>query len=484
VKKNILALVLISLSVFFIYSSCTKIDTTDLGNELIPAVDNVKTFDTVLDIITNNLISSDDTTEIPYNLDHAIGIIENDLDFGRTDAALYFDVAPPAFKLYPFVAKDSVVAVDSIIVSLAYKSLYGDSNSVQRFEVFEVQQSADFRYSNTADYKLNHPDFPVVPTALGGKTIDFKTLNDSVRYIDGKDTIRTINELRIPLSTSFANRFINADTTTAYKNDSIFKTIFKGFAVKINNSISPLKSALAYFNLDDIKTRITFYCRVKNNGKDSAIAPHFRYFSSNGTATSTIGAQANIIKRTPANGFLANIIDGNPNDAKLYIQTTPGSYATLKIPGIDGLSNRVIHRAEIIAEKLNPVSEIFGPPDMLFIDIINAAGDSSFTVPFDFIITGSGSYDASYIGGRLKNNKYVFNISRHLQNIVTNKAPNYTLRIYAPLITKPYLLRPDGKGERITPFLVNPLVAKGRVIIGGGSHPTNKMRLRIIYSKI
>lgn len=485
-KYNILAPVIFALTLIFIFSGCTKIDTTDLGNDLIPAVDNVNTFETVLDINTDNLLFTNDSSQIPYNLDHAVGIIENDPDFGRTDAALYFDVAPSAFKVYPFIKKDSVVAIDSVVVSLAYKSLYGDSNSMQRFEVFEIDPTANFQYSSTSDYKLNHADFPVLPVALGGRTIDFKTLNDSVTYINGKDTVRTINELRIRVNSSLGTRFVNADTSNAYQNDSIFKTFLKGLSIKINNAASPSKNALAYFDLSDSKTKVTFYCRVKNNGKDSAIAPFFRYipFANNGTGISYIGAQANLIKRTPANGYLANITNSNPNDDKLYLQSTPGSYASLKIPGIDTLTNRVIHRAEIIIQKLPAISETFTTPDLLFIDLINPTADTAFTIPNDFIPTGRGTYDINLIGGRLKNNQYVFNISRYLQSIVTKKRPNYTLRIYAPFITSPYFLDAFGNKSIIAPFLINPLVAKGRVIVGGGSHPTKKMRLRIFYSKI
>ncbi|MGZ5135235.1 MAG: DUF4270 family protein, partial [Flavitalea sp.] len=433
-KKNILAPVIATLTIFLFYSSCTKIDTTDLGNELIPAVDNINTFETVLDIITNNILPTDSTTEMPYNLDHAIGIIENDLDFGKTDAALYFDVSPSTYKSYPFVNKDSVLSVDSVVLSLAYKSLYGDSNSMQRFEVFEIDQHADFKYSNVSDYKITHPDFQVLPTALGGITTDFKTLNDSVRYINGIDTLRTVNELRIPLSTSLATRFINADTTNAYSNDSIFKTYLKGLAVKIDNAASPSKNALAYFDLTSDKSKLTFYVKVKQNGIATPIAPFFRYFNSNGTTNSSIGAQANLITRIPGNGYLANVTNGDPNDDKIYIQSTPGSYAYLSIPGIDTLSNRVIHRAELILEKLPPVSETFGTPDLLFIDLINPAGDKSLTIPNDFVRNGANTYDVNLLGGKLKDNRYVFNISRHLQNIVSNNAPNYTIRIYAPYI--------------------------------------------------
>lgn len=483
-KKNIPGPVIAVLAFFFIFS-CTKIDTTDLGNDLIPAVDNVNTFETILDIETDNVLFLNDTTEIPYNLDHAVGIIENDPDFGRTDADLYFDVSPATFRTYPFGNKDSLVAVDSVVLSLTYKSVYGDSNSIQKFEVFEIDPGEDFKFSNTSDYRLNHADFAVLPTPLGDRTVDFKILNDSVHYINATDTITTNNELRIHLDPSFATRFINADTTTAYQNDSLFKTFLKGLAVKTSNSGSPSKTALAYFDINNEKTKLTFYCRTKANGNVVRLAPSFRYFNSNGTATSSIGGQANLIKRTPLNGYLASITNSNTDDAELYIQSTPGSYASLKIPGIDTLSNRVIHRAEIIAPRLQPVSETYANPDLLFIDIINNTGDTAFTIPNDFVRTGESSYDINLIGGRLKDNQYVFNLSRHLQNIVTNKKPNYPLRIYAPFITQPYILEASGsKSPFPIIFLINPRVAYGRVILAGGSHPTKKMQLRIIYSKI
>jgi len=53
---------LTAISVFFlVFLSCKKIDTTDIGSDLIPVVDNVHTFDTTLEIITDNLLLPDST---------------------------------------------------------------------------------------------------------------------------------------------------------------------------------------------------------------------------------------------------------------------------------------------------------------------------------------------------------------------------------------------------------------------------------------
>src|SRR5690348_14520760 len=70
------------------FSACTRIDTTTLGSGLIPAVDNVNTFDTVLEVQTDNFAFID-STRIFATEDVALGYI-NDPEFGQTKADFYF----------------------------------------------------------------------------------------------------------------------------------------------------------------------------------------------------------------------------------------------------------------------------------------------------------------------------------------------------------------------------------------------------------
>jgi len=123
----------------------------------------------------------------------------------------------------------------------------------------------------------------------------------------------------------------------------------------------------------------------------------------------------------------------------------------------------------------------------LFIDAINEAGDSALTVRGDFAYTGSGlGYDVASLEGVYKTNenRYTFNLSRHVQSIVTKKMRNHTLRVYAPYETKPYFESVIGTTVALPRLFINTPIASGRVVLGGGSHSTQKMRLRIIYSKI
>ena len=138
-------------------------------------------------------------------------------------------------------------------------------------------------------------------------------------------------------------------------------------------------------------------------------------------------------------------------------------------------------RARSVADKYYP------PPPYMFIDAFSQTGDSIFTIRNDFIFTNSGrGYDINTLGGQFKDNKYIFNLTRYVQSIVTKKQTNYTLRVHAPFTVVPLLLSPNDQPGHIVPMVLNTTLAGGRVVLYGGNNPdiTKKMRLRIIYSKI
>jgi hypothetical protein len=283
------------------------------------------------------------------------------------------------------------------------------------------------------------------------------------------------------LDTGFARRFVNYDTTNAYKSDSAFKLNFKGFEVRVNEGGSPQRDALAYYNLDDNShTKLTFYCRVQTNGKTDTIAPAFTY---------TNDPHANIIRRTPANGYLTNVTNGTLNDDKLYFQTSPGSYTTVKIPQLDTFSNCIVHRAELIADIYpSAQNNIYTPPQYLFVEALSTNGDSLFTIRNDFSpVSNAMGYDPLLLGGKLTNNQYSLLLTRYVQSIVTKKFPNYTLQVSAPFTSQPYYLLPNTNTPSAskTKVIVNIPVASGRVVVyGGASTSEKKMRLRIIYSPV
>lgn len=457
-----------------LFSSCKKInEATELGGGLVPEVDNVNTFETSFETITNNLLLND-TSKLAYSDPVALGHISNDPEFGQTTANVYFSISALNYGTYPFSSKENL-EIDSVVLSLSYISSYGDVAALQTVRVYELPQSSSF--VDTTLYKFTHPEFET-GNELGSKSFAINTLDDSIRQINysPRDTAKTANVLRIHLDNDLGYRFALLDTNNTalggFRNDSIFKRNFKGLAIKAESGTG---NGLAYFNLSDAaKTNVTVYYRAtRGTIKDSGqvVFTHSR------------NGQANTISRTPAGNYATNVSNGADADELLYIQSTPGSYATVKIPSLDTFSNNVIHRAELIVTRVpSTLDNIFTPPAQLFLNKVNNAGDSAWTFDKDFPIIPNQPLSWEPFGGNLKSDgTYRFNITGHVQDIITRDSSNRTLRLYAPLETT---LSSAFTSNATIP--VNQRPAEGRVVVGGGTNldPVVRMRLRIVYSKL
>jgi hypothetical protein len=472
VKKYNLIFLSVIACILFGFSSCKKInEATTLGSDIIPPIDNINTFETFFHAETFNRSNLNDSSTISFYDNLAIGHIESDPVFGRTNAEAYFSIGRP-FYAYPFVAKKDSITIDSVILALDYQTNYGDTNSTLTYNVSEIAQTSGFREDSF--YRYNVGSFATT-TSLGSKTFQINTLNDSVWVFTPGDTVTRVihNTLRIPIDNSLGVRFKNYDSTV-YTNDSSFKANFKGIAITANQS----GNGLAYFSAVSNQSKLVIYYKAKINGKDSSFSTEFYHIPLVLPALYRNG-QANIIKRTPAGDWANAMANPNTKADKLYIQSTLGSIGYIRIPQLDTFKNKVIHRAELIIPKLSSnLDNIYGPPQFLWLDRINQADNVPSTLGNDVFFT-TNSYNVDRFGGDLKSdNTYRFAITRHVQGIVTRKETNDTLRLHAPY--RVTLYDNNFKGKQLVSVLDE--VAKGRVVVGGGNHPTDSIRLRIVYS--
>jgi hypothetical protein len=471
--------------------SCTKIDTTTLGSNLIPAVDNVNTFDTLLDVYTQ-MYPYPDSTKIGFSEAHALGILE-DPSFGNTTAQIYFNLYPARFGARPFPVLDSLEgrSIDSVILQLSYTQQYGDTNAVSNFTVYEMAQGQPFY--DTLNYPINSPDFALGQVLGRANNYAYTRFNDvdSIEYPKGiKNAVQ--NVIRIPLDKNFGNRLFGYDTSNAYKNSTNFASYVKGYAVKAETN-SPGKRALAYFSLTNANTRLQFFYRVKRTGGTTPITDTvtaaFNISGISDSGRTQYAPTANLIKRS-INGtaYQANLANPNRNASELYLQSSPGSYSTLYIPGLKNLNNRLIHRAELVFTKQQvPGTDLYKEPRALYIDAIDTLTNGTVqyrTIPNDFrdgVNSGFG-YNIAELGGLINgNNQYVFNLSRYVQGIVTKQEKVYTLRLFAPYSIVSYVQVPAGFQREY--FIATP-VSAGRVVLNGGGNATAPIKMRIIYSKI
>lgn len=474
------------------FSACTRISTTDIGSGLLTSVDGVNTLDTLLTVITDSF-DDPDSVRIYKSDNHVLGSINNDPLFGKTKASMFFEMKPGAYPYYITGNKDSIV-VDSAVLILGYRGFYGDSTILQQLRVFEIDNTTPLDPYKT--YPSNYPSLitvkigaPLAPPLM----VDIRRLGDSVnnRYENAK------NQLRIKLSANVAKRFLkDYDSTNAYASDSAFRSYFAGFAV--NTDIIGGANALMKLNLSDTNSKFALYYSSSSTGaaqRDTSVV-YFRFNVFN-------SGDVNLLTRDRTGSEVTkHLTTTSKPDSMVYVQTTPETFVRINIPGLLGLSNRIIHRAELITEQipddanLNTIETQMIPPRYLLLSRYDSSIKTKRNIPNDYVIGTTGPNISSFggyisyksIAGYNKVASYTFDLTRYVQGIVTRKDSSFSLRLSAPandslLYTSPYPHNITGQIYNLNPSIGNDS-GDGRVRLGGGTHSRFRMRLRIIYSRI
>jgi hypothetical protein len=305
---------------------------------------------------------------------------------------------------------------------------------------------------------------------------------------DLKDSIHgyqeaAANQLRIPISKTLIEGFIK-DSAQIFRSDSDFVNYFKGFAIVPDEATGG--QALNYFNFST--SHLSLYLRSTNAGTADTSVLNF-------ALTGYSGLSNSIIRERGTSEITNHMANPATGDSILYIQTSPGTYALLNIPGLNGLSNRVINRAELIVDQVysnNSSDNIFYAPINLSIDVKDSSlvNGRYIQIPCDFSGTELQTGFA-HLGGRLKTvtdggqpiGEYRFNISRYLQSIVTKGKSNLTLRLSAPNYITNTSAYNDWCGQTIGPFsILKNYVGDGRVKLNGTNNSTTRIRLHVVYS--
>ena len=496
-QKRILPLGVTAILLISLFGwNCTKLDTTDIGSDLLPVVDNVNTFADTLLINTTQGLFNDSTTIGKYD-DYAVGRISNDPLFGTTTANIYMQLKPPFYPYYFGNPGDTLVGFDSVVLCLKYAGFWGDSSLPVGLEVREVN---DFIFRDSVKFINTTAYRPNTSTFLGSGSFDARRMADTIRLNNGRDKV--INQIRIKLSSGWAAQLFNRDSikantgNNAYYNDSMFRRFYNGIAVIATGG----SNGLLYATLSDTATKLEVHYRKKNGGKVDSVYSSLRLnpVPTDNPARIPISNTSNYIERG-RDGFP---VKTNTDPNVHYLQTAPGTFVNLNIPGLAGLSNRIIHRAEIIVEQVplpnDPLAETFSAPNFLFLDLKDTGSIKWKSIYFDLNTSEiynpdsrsnyiPGQINYQYFGGYRRSKTdplsgklikyYTFNISRYVQQIVTERTRSYDLRLYAP-----FNLNYPQYSFAFIPFGNN--IAFGRVRIGSGSNPNYRLRLRIVYSKL
>lgn len=493
----------LALLITIVAVACTKIENTTLGGDLIPSVDNINTFDTVLEVIATNEIPND-STRLFVNDAHIAGAIDNDPQFGSSRASIFFEMKPSS---YPYlVSTDSITHFDSAVLVLDYLGYYGDSVSPVTLRLYEANKKVNADTTLLPNYTMN-PDLAANTGRFWGqktmRPIDFR---DTVSIKRGDSTYKkVVRQLRIPLDQARALALFKQDTsaTGAFKSDSLFKEYFNGFALQCEGPAN----ALLYFQMTGSNSAIEFYYRAKilASGKIDTTSTKLPFSGFCGHAVK--------FERNRSGAEIQNHLVADPNKGatQLYIQNAPGTVVKIKIPGLKTLTNRIVHRAELRVTEMTPnntdayFSQLKAPP-LLYLDVADT-GNVYKGIPYDmapltnYFCFPSSGIEYFYFGGPTKTEvvngellaRYSMNMTRYIQSVITRKEQVYDFRLSAPYYLWYQNCSSSALGYPTNIFrLVNSsnqianLPGNGRIRLAGSNHPdpNKKMQLRIIYSKL
>jgi hypothetical protein len=415
-----------------IFTSCNK--NEEIGINVQPegdilGVSFISSIPILAHTVLEDSVRSDETV---YNL---VGSYMDPV-FGLTTAGCYtqfrLTTSNVDFGLNP--------VCDSIVLSLLYKSYYGDTSSYLTLNVYEIAD--DFYLDNTyysnqklGVFKNNLANITFKPNFVDSVTVD------SASYAP---------HLRIKLKKTLGDKIIAASSSSDLADNSSFLKFFKGLYISTNSVSS--SGAIIYFNLLSSLSKITLYYHSDNGLFNYSMViddycARYNYFDH-------YYSSADVLFKNQING------DTTLGNDFLYLQAMAGTKIKFKFPDITSLNSLgriAVNKAELVMKVDETNIDTYPPPANLTLVLINTDGSLSFLPDYN--------YGSAYFGGiyNSTNKEYRFNIGKYIQDV----------------LQRGYI---NDNGL----FLVvsGASIYANRAVILGNNSAENNFRLEITYTKI
>lgn len=416
-----------------IFSSCNK-EPNLIGLDLLPEGDrlNMSFIDTSTIIAYTVKEDSLRTDELSTNL---IGYIDDPV-FGKTLGSVYTHFNLPTLN---FSFGTNPVA-DSVILTLVYNGIYGDSLSQQTFRVFELADTMSLGaayYSNSAKATISNQ-------------IGVATFVPNLLIADSVDGEKVPPHLRIALSQEFSNRLINADATTLSSNN-FFTDVFRGLYITADPVTSNGTGALLYFNLLEDWSKITVHYHNSTdtsrvsfpiNANCARFNKYIHYYY--------VGASPELLQQ-----FAGDTASGNN---RIFMQAMAGAKVKLRMPYLKNIPENgkiAVNEAILIITDDEP-DNVFAPPVQLAMRALDDTGA--------YLVLPDETIGSVYFGGRYVNNKeYRFRLTKYVQDRMSN---------------------PDEKDNGLMLLIAGSSLSGNRVVLKGPANTTGRMKLVIYYTLI
>lgn len=350
--------------------------------------------------------------------------------FGRTNVGIFTNFSMPSGVSNLSFGNDAVLDSAEMILTFT-QSFVGDSTIGLRYQVYQLTQALD-----KAALYYTHHSIPFSSTEL----------SDVSRRISKTNGYYTI---RLPLNHLFAEAVL---TNPQYLiNNTAFQSAYKGFYITTKNSnLTPgAQGAVMKIDLDNSVSGVYLY--YHNGGPSSSKEPKTYRFPFSGDNASRFN-NVQYDYSSGANNMLVDQLDETDTTKgkqNIFIKGLGGSKTVIRLPYLTNYADSCpigVNRAELIFRvDENFLSAGYDPPSQISMVACDPKGqeiyikDQYYTTD---VIRFGGAYDAT-------NKQYVFNLSRHFQDIMAGKIDNYGFYLVVADADRFSVPRRDSKAERV-----------------------------------
>jgi hypothetical protein len=371
----------LSLIIGLIAVSCT--DPNTIGLEVQPPSDTI-----IISSDTSANFTVITESEDSLRTDEALNLILGEI----WDSELSEDYNKGSFVTQILLTENNTdlgdsATVDSVVMSYTYSGYYGSLVDFTSLDVLEIQ---DDIYKDSIYYSTSFE----MPQPAG------------MSYVESFSISEEISEnpvLRIKLSNDFGQGILNLENESLKDNETFLEN-FKGLSV-----VASATNTMLYLNPTGSNSYLKIYYHNDESGTDTLSLD----FELGGDA-----ARINVFN--PKEESL--IIN---DESRIYIQSMAGYKAAIAVNNTDSikamLAGKAINKVTMSFDVEQGSTNEYAAHDKLFLVRVDEEGKNVFLT--DYTIEGE-----THFGGRLEDDKYVFNITRYFYQLLNNDT--YTNDLY------------------------------------------------------
>jgi len=381
-----------------LYSSCKK----DVNTLAVGFINPDSSFNSTQEsVFLNSYTTTSDSLATHLQSLYILGAI-NDPIFAKSQATILTAFSIPNNAATFSLGDSGKFKVDSVVLQLRIgneTTYVGDTNAIHNIKVYELTE----RLITTAIF--SNKDYAKSSNVIGTFNAKFSP-SDSIKntYLYSSAVIPAC--MRIKMSDDFKLKIQNQPIFS----QSNFYDLFKGFAIVDESNFGPFDGGFWYMNLNSVYTNLVVY---------------YRYDTTHLRAEFPIQPSPKYNKYVNNSSFLTQAyttrFTANQQRDVAYLQSMGGTKLRIFIP--DSTLNRLaaspqlaIQKAEIVLKALDGFeSDNYKIPTNLKLLSSDSIGNS-----FPTIDAFLDPYNFSYLGGKVNNKEYRFNIARELNFILSN----------------------------------------------------------------